>query len=308
MSSPYRGRFAPSSTGQAHPGTLLAGLLAWLDARAQGGQILLRLEDLDPQRCKPEFSQGLQQDLAWLGLDWDAVQVQSQHAEAHAAALDALAAQGRLYACQCSRQTLRSHGRRAPDGSFAYPNSCRPRTVQPAQWRTCTEPLRVRLPDGPVQPRDLGGRLLAQSPAQILGDPVVRRRDTAVAYQLAVVVDDAAWGVTHIVRGHDIAPSTATQVALGQLLGYLTPVYRHHLLLCEAHGNKLAKLHGSVGTAVLRQHLTGPQVCGFLAHAVGLQADAAPTTPAALLPGFSWARVRTTDRLVRWDGRRLVAG
>ena len=303
-----RGRFAPSTTGQAHPGTLLAALLAWLDVRSQGGQILLRLEDLDPQRCTPANGQNLQRDLAWLGLNWDAVQLQSQNAAAHAAALDALAAQGRLYACQCSRQVLKAHGRRAPDGGFAYPNTCRAHSLSPQAWRHSPHALRARLPEGLVVPKDLGGRHLAQTPAHDMGDPVVRRRDGAVAYQLAVVVDDAAWQISCVVRGHDIAPSTATQVALCGLLGLPVPAYRHHLLLCETHGGKLAKLHGSVGANSLRGSMSGAQVCGFLAAACGLRASAAPVTPWALLPDFAWERVATADLLVRWDGTRLHCG
>ncbi|MEZ4367531.1 MAG: glutamate--tRNA ligase family protein [Kofleriaceae bacterium] len=301
------GRFAPSTTGDAHPGTLLAGLLAWLDGRARGARVLLRLEDLEVARTSAAHAAALPAALAWLGLDWDDVVVQSEHAAAHAAALDQLAAAGRLYPCECSRKD-RAGGRRAPDGGWAYDNRCRARALPAGGWRACTEVVRARLDDAPVIPVDDGGLDLAQTPAFDMGDPIVRRRDGSVAYQLAVVVDDAAAGVTRVVRGRDLAPSTATQVALQRLLGLPTPRYRHHLLLLEpGTGGKLAKLHGSVGHAALRAAgLDGAALCGQLAYALGLTPTAAPTTPAALVPSFAWQRVRTDDLVARWDGARLA--
>jgi glutamyl/glutaminyl-tRNA synthetase len=251
----YRGRFAPSTTGPAHLGTLLSALLCWCDARKAGGQVLLRLEDLDPQRCKPAFAASLQDDLTWLGLDWDAVLLQSTQSARHAAALDALAAGGYLYACSCSRTLLQGHGVRAPDGSWRYPNTCRRRRVSPANWRDCELPLRARLPEGVIVPKTYGAGALTQDPSAVMGDPVVRRRDKAVAYQLAVVVDDADWGVDTVVRGRDIACSTATQVALQRLLGLPEPIYWHHFLLCHQSEQKLAKLHGDTALAWPRGRL-----------------------------------------------------
>ncbi len=137
---------------------------------------------------------------------------------------------------------------------------------------------------------------------------MVRRRDGAVAYHLAVVVDDAAAGVTRVVRGRDLATATATQVALQRLLGLPTPVYRHHLLLLEERGRKHAKFHGAVGAPVLRQHYDAPALCGFLAWCAGLQATSGPVRPGDLIAGFAWDRVRDADLVVRWDGTRLSAG
>jgi glutamyl-Q tRNA(Asp) synthetase len=176
-------------------------------------------------------------------------------------------------------------------------------------WRACTDVVRVRLDDDVVAPRDDGGFDLAQAPAIAMGDPIARRRDGSITYQLAVVVDDADAGITRIVRGRDIAPSTATQVMLQRLLGLPTPTYRHHLLLVEpAGGGKLAKLHGSVGATALREVMTGAALCGQLAHAVGLSATPAPVTPAELVPGFAWDRVRTDDVVASWDGATLQLG
>jgi glutamyl-tRNA synthetase/glutamyl-Q tRNA(Asp) synthetase len=306
-----RGRFAPSTTGAAHPGTLLAALLAWLDARARQADIVLRLEDIDPERCRPEHSQGMLADLAWLGLDWDEVAHQHERRAQHEAALDQLAEKGVLYPCACSRSDLKAHGRRAPDGSFAYPNTCRARRLPAEGWRASTEPLRVRLPEGVVRPLDESGLDLSQDPAQVMGDPIVRRRDTAIAYQLAVVVDDAAQGITRVVRGRDIAPSTATQVALQTLLGLPHPTYRHHFLLLEPRPDtvtKLAKLHGSVGAPELRAHYDAASLTGWLAFAAGLVRAPTARTPRQLLNEFDWPKVPHDDRVVHWDGRALSLG
>lgn len=301
-------RFAPSTTGAAHPGTFLAALLAWLDARSRGARLWLRLEDLDPERCRPEHAARLEADLAWLGLGFDGVHVQHEAAGRHADALDRLAALGALYPCACSRARVLADGggRLAPDGSAVYAGTCRRRALPPGGWRACDEALRVRLPAGRIEVADEGGLELSQDPARELGDPVVRRRDGAVAYQLAVVVDDAASGVTRIVRGRDLAPSTATQVALQGLLELPRPVYRHHLLLLEERGEKLAKLHGAVGAAALRSVYDAASLCGVLAFAAGLRPAPAPVTPDALLADFSWARVSTHDRVVRWTGEALL--
>jgi glutamyl-Q tRNA(Asp) synthetase len=217
-------RFAPSTTGEAHPGTLLSALLVWLDARASGGQALLRLEDLDHTRCRAEWQAQLVDDLAWLGLDWDQVIVQSQRRADHEAALDRLAAAGRLYPCTCSRRD-RAGGRRAPDGGWAYDNRCRDRPLPPDGWRAPGAVVRARLDDGWLALTDDSGLDLSQDPARDMGDPIVVRRDGVIAYQLAVVVDDAAAGIDRVVRGRDIAPSTATQVRLQEALGLPRPRY-----------------------------------------------------------------------------------
>lgn len=301
-------RFAPSTTGPAHPGTLLAALLAWLDARQRGARLLLRLEDLDPERCRPAFLAQMEADLAWLGLDFDAVEVQSRAAARHADALDRLEALGVLYPCACTRSQLRAESDPAVGRGARYPNRCRGRRLGPGGWRASDEPLRVALPPGRIAPRDEGGLALAQDPAAEFGDPIVRRRDGALAYQLAVVVDDAAAGVTRVVRGRDLAASTATQVALQRLLGLPEPSYRHHLLLLEEHGGKLAKLHGAVAAAELRRVYEAPALVGFLAFAAGLRAGPTPIAPRALLPAFAWAHVRSDDRVVRWSGAVLELG
>ncbi|HEY0195456.1 MAG TPA: glutamate--tRNA ligase family protein [Kofleriaceae bacterium] len=299
-------RFAPSTTGEAHPGTLLAGLLVWLDARARGGRAILRLEDLDTTRIKAAWSAQMIEACAWLGLGWDEVVVQSDRRAAHEAALDALAAAGRLYPCTCSRAD-RAGGRRAPDGSWAYGNVCRGRSLPDGGWRAARDAIRVQLPDDRIDLIDDGGSDLSQTPAVELGDPVVRRRDGIIAYQLAVVVDDRDAGITDVVRGRDIAPSTATQIQLQRLLGIATPRYRHHFLLLEPGGQgKLAKLHGSIPLSRLRTRHDGPALCGLLAHAAGLRPTPAACRPAELVGDFAWARVPAGDRVARWTDAGLV--
>jgi glutamyl-Q tRNA(Asp) synthetase len=299
-------RFAPSTTGEAHPGTLLAALLVWLDARSRGGHVAMRLEDLDITRVRAAWADQMVEACAWLGLVWDAVVVQSDRRAAHEAALDTLAAAGRLYPCGCSR-AARAGGRRAPDGSWAYDNTCRGRALPTGGWRASSEAIRVRLDDDRIELVDDGGLDLSQTPARDMGDPIVRRRDGVIAYQLAVVVDDRDQAISDVIRGRDIAPSTATQVMLQRLLGAPTPRYRHHFLLLEqARGDKLAKLHGSIPFRELRARHDGPGLCGILAHAAGLAASPAPCTPDELVAGFDWRRVPTADRVARWTERGLV--
>ena len=229
----------------------------------------MRLEDLDLERVRPAWVGEIREATAWLGLEWDAVVVQSERGAAHAAALDQLAAADRLYACTCSRADRAASGRRAPDGGWAYANTCRARVVR--DWRavTASTVIRARLDDDRIELVDDLGVDLSQTPAFDMGDPIVRRRDGAIAYQLAVVVDDAAAEITDVVRGRDIAPSTATQIALQRLLGYPQPRYRHHFLLLERHAEKLSKLHGSIPLSTLRPHYTGPALRALLEDLVG---------------------------------------
>jgi glutamyl-Q tRNA(Asp) synthetase len=303
------GRFAPSITGEAHPGTLLAALLSWLDARSRGDRYLLRLEDVDHTRRRPHFAPQIEDDLRWIGIDWDERQVQSEARARHEAALDQLQALGLLYPCRCTRAQRVSGGRPAPDGGVAYENRCRGRALLAGGWRAAREPVRLALPDREVSLLDEGGLDLSQRPAAAMGDPILVRRDGVLAYQLVVVVDDAAAGVTRVVRGRDIAPSTATQVLIQELLGLPRPSYRHHALLLEPRGGKLAKLHGSIPARLLRAHLAGPELVGLLAHAVGLAPEPRPVTPAALVARFRWERVRATDVAMEWTGSGLrIAG
>jgi glutamyl/glutaminyl-tRNA synthetase len=293
-----RCRFAPTTSGPAHPGTLLAALLCWLDARSRGAELLLRLEDIDPQRCTPERADDMRAALRWLGLDWDGESLQSRHRAAHEAALAELRRRGLVYACTCSRSRVRREGRPAADGGWRYPGTCRDAGHREGA-------LRLRLSPGRVTPVDESGLDLSQDPYEEMGDPVLRRRDGAITYHLACVVDDAQQQVTRVVRGRDLAVCTALHVTLQRCLDLPTPTYRHHLLLLAREGGKLAKLHGAAGWHELRRHYTPERLCGLLAGWVGLRDRPEPASPAELLPDFCWSRVRPDDVALEWSGTVL---
>ncbi|MFT5429890.1 MAG: glutamyl-Q tRNA(Asp) synthetase, partial [Myxococcota bacterium] len=244
------GRFAPSPTGPAHPGTFLSGLLAWLDARSNGARFVLRLEDIDQQRSKAAYASAMVEDLAWLGLDWDELVVQSERRDAHYQALDQLAERDLLYGCTCSRATLRATAAVASDGSRLYPGTCRGRVLGSQNWRDFDGTVRYRVADITTTVRQIQGPDRVMRPAVEMGDPVVRRKDGAVTYNLAVVVDDIEKRVTRVVRGNDILPSTGIHAALYRDFSQPTPAYWHHPLLLEERlsrgdGTKLSKLNGS---------------------------------------------------------------
>ena len=290
-------RFAPSITGRAHPGTLLAALLAWLDARAGGRRILLRLEDLDRTRLRPGYHQSMLDALEWFGLDWDEVGWQSEMGHRHEAALDRLQRDGRLYPCDCDRAARRAGGRRSPAGGYAYENRCRDLSLPPGGWRAAKTAVRLRLPDRRVALADESGLDLSQTPAKDVGDPIVIRRDGVVAYHLAVVVDDACGAVGRIVRGRDLAASTATQVLIQELLGVPPPTYRHHFLLLEKSAEKLSKFHGALGYPELCDRGDGTDWCSRLATLAGLLPAGERATPRELVPRFRWLHVRADDVL-----------
>jgi glutamyl/glutaminyl-tRNA synthetase len=219
--------------------------------------------------------------------------------------MDYLAEQGLLYPSTLSRRDLELIGRRTPDGGWAYDNRERGTPLPVGGWRACADPLRVQLPDEEYNPVDASGCDLRQTPTRAFGDPIVRRRDGAFAYHLVAVVDDAVSGITHVVRGRDIAASTATQVALQQVLSLPTPFYRHHFLLLEQRERKLAKLHGSVGLPILRQFYDAPALVGWLAQVAGLVPAGTRCQPADLVRDFSWDRVQTQDVIVVWNGQTL---
>jgi len=253
----YIGRFAPSPTGPLHAGSLVAALASWLDARAHGGLWLVRLEDVDFTRTRPGADRIIVQQLAQCGLQPDQPPLyQSQRSAQYQQALDALVQRQQAYPCACSRADilaeLARQGRLPARGHEAvYPGTCRSglRGRTPRSWR-------LRLPEDGGRPLRWTDRRLgeqAQVLSQEVGDFVLRRADGAWAYQLAVVVDDAAQGVTDVVRGEDLASSTARQIALQRALGLPTPRYLHTPLVCDASGRKLSK-HEGAGAFVPGRH------------------------------------------------------
>ena len=250
----YVGRFAPSPTGPLHAGSLVAALASWLDARAHGGQWLVRIEDVDTPRCMPGVDKIILQQLATCGLVPDApVMWQSQRSVAYQEALDTLIARGWAYPCGCSRkeiedtQVLMGHARERHTAAI-YPGTCRDglNGKVARAWRLnvqrVTADLKLATPLT-WQDRLLGSQ--QQNVAQEVGDFVLRRADGLWAYQLAVVVDDAAQGITHIVRGADLTDNTARQIVLQHALGLPTPSYMHTPLVLGENGEKLSKQNGA---------------------------------------------------------------
>ena len=250
----YTGRFAPSPTGPLHAGSLVAALASWLDARAHGGQWLVRIEDVDTPRCMPGVDKIILQQLATCGLVPDApVMWQSQRSVAYQEALDTLIARGWAYPCGCSRkeiedtQVLMGHARERHTAAI-YPGTCRDglNGKVARAWRLnvqrVTADLKLATPLT-WQDRLLGSQ--QQNVAQEVGDFVLRRADCLWAYQLAVVVDDAAQGITHIVRGADLTDNTARQIVLQHALGLPTPSYMHTPLVLGENGEKLSKQNGA---------------------------------------------------------------
>jgi glutamyl-Q tRNA(Asp) synthetase len=233
----YIGRFAPSPTGPLHFGSLVAALASWLDARAAGGRWLLRMEDLDRPRCESGAADIILRQLEAYGLLWDgAVLYQSQRDDAYAAALDFLKEIGAAYPCACTRSQLAQAPRNA-EGEIIYPGSCRLRLPP----RAAAHAWRVRVSDVSTHFRDRIHGDLKQNLGRALGDFIVKRADGLFAYQLAVVVDDAFQGVTHVVRGADLLWNTPRQIHLQTLLGLPTPLYAHVPLITNAAGQKLSK-------------------------------------------------------------------
>jgi glutamyl-tRNA synthetase len=276
------GRFAPSPTGDLHVGNLRTALLAWLFARSASARFLVRVEDLDAGRVRPGADERQLADLAAIGLDWDGPVVrQSERAAAHAEALGRLEADGRLYECFCTRAEIRAAAS-APHGPLpegAYPGTClRVTAAERAERRAAgREPaLRVRAGGARIAYED---RLLGHVEA-VVDDFVVRRNDGAVAYNLAVVVDDAAQGIGEVVRGADLAETTPRQLFLAGLLGLPAPAHAHVPLVLGPDGARLAKRHG----AVTLRELEPATALRWMAGSLGLPSDG--DDPRALLAAF----------------------
>jgi len=244
----YRGRFAPSPTGPLHFGSLVAAVGSYLAARSRQGQWLVRIENLDPPREVAGAAREILATLEALGMEWDGeVIYQSRRNEVYQAALAALEQQGLLYPCICSRKEIADSSISGIDGPV-YPGTCR--GGLPA-GRSSTA-LRVLTHDDPIEFRDTLRGLIRQQLASATGDFVLRRADGIYSYQLAVVVDDAAQGVTHVVRGADLLDSTPRQIYLQQLLSYPTPAYLHLPVVTNAQGEKLSKQTQAMAVDVSR--------------------------------------------------------
>ena len=303
---PYRGRFAPSPTGPLHLGNARTALLSWLSARAAGGAYLLRVEDLDGPRVQEGLEGRILEDLRWLGLDWDegpdrggpfAPYRQSERAGAHARALDALREAGLAYPCFCSRAEI-ARASQAPhvsDEGPRYPGTCRSlggeERAERARHRSPAWRLRVLA--GPVEFADGVHGPQSIDVAATVGDFVVARADGVPAYQLAVAVDDSAQGITEVVRGDDLLPSTARQLLVYRALGLEPPRFSHVPLVLGLDGERLAKRHGALSLGELRLRGADPRgVTGLLASLSGLAPEGERLHPQDLVRGFRLERVR----------------
>jgi len=298
----HRGRFAPSPTGLAHLGTARTALAAWLRARQQRGAFLMRIEDLDAPRVVAGATEAMLEDLRWLGLDWDegpdvggpfGPYVQSQRQAHYDAALAHLRARGRVYPCTCSRKEIASIAT-APHGQEAvYPGTCRSGPSHPERapsWR-------FRLDRLPAFDDAIFGRI--DDGAR--GDFVLARADGVVSYQLAVVVDDLAMGITEVMRGEDLLASTPRQIALAEALSGAAPRFFHVPLVLDASGERLGKRHGSLSLRALREAGAAPEaLVARLGRSLGLPVPEDALPARALIARFDPAHLGREP--ARWEG------
>jgi len=312
MNERPRGRLAPSPTGVLHLGNARSFLLAWLDLRSRGGELLLRIEDLDGPRVRAGAEAQALEDLRWLGLDWDGEPVrQSERAREYENALQQLATAGLAYPCTCTRRDveLAASAPHAGEEGPIYPGTCFGRWRDAAEaeaatgrapcWRFCVPAPGTPEASVAFEDRLRGG--VACDAGDELGDFVIHKRDGQAAYQLAVVVDDAAQAVNEVVRGDDLLPSTARQLLLFRALGLQAPRYAHLPLVVGEDGRRLAKRHGDTSLRSFREQGVRPEVVvGWLAAVSGLQPLATPARPADFVNDFSLSRVPLSA--VVWRG------
>lgn len=310
-----RGRFAPSPSGRMHLGNLLSALLAWLDVRHVGGTMVLRMEDLDPDRCKEEYAAQVARDLEWLGLDWDegygaggshGPYRQSERSEIYRGYLERLEKQGLVYPCWCTRaQRLAASAPHLGEnrGDGACP--CRGLTTEERTERFANSgrapALRAAVPDKDIDFTDGNCGEYSENLTRDCGDFLVRRSDGVCAYQLAVTVDDGLMGVTRVVRGRDLLSSTPRQIWLHESLGFKPPRYFHTPLLLAPDGRRLSKRERDLDVGALREKHTPEELVGLLAVLAGLREDPAPVTAQELIGEFSWENVRKKDAYLPED-------
>lgn len=294
-----RGRFAPSPSGRMHLGNLWSALLAWLSARSEGGEIVLRLEDLDPDRCTRAWCDQVMRDLEWLGLTWDNEPVyQSQRTELYAQAFHALEERGLIYPCYCTRaERLAASAPHRSDGQSVYDGRCSRLTKaeREALSQSRRPAWRVKVGEESIAFCDLLQGEYKEDLKIDCGDFILRRSDGVYAYQLAVVVDDGAMGVTQVVRGSDLLSSTPRQIYLQRLLGLNEPEYGHVPLLLSADGRRLAKRDRDQELGEIQSRYTAPELLGRLAHLARLIPEPAPITAQELVPLFSWEKLPRED-------------
>lgn len=296
------GRFAPSPSGRMHLGNIFTALVSWLSAKKQGSKWILRIEDLDPQRSRLEYARQIEDDLRWLGLDWDeggidsigdhGPYMQSQRNYFYEEAMEKLKATGLTYPCCCTRaDIMATQAPHESDGRVVYAGTCRPDRLggKFKEIKGEVRATRLWVPDEEIVFTD---RLYGKQSVNLsthCGDFVLRRADGAWAYQLAVVVDDALMGVKEVVRGSDLLLSSAQQIYLYRLLGLEPPEFAHVPLLCNEAGQRLSKRDRSLSMETLRKEYTPSHLIGLLAYYMGILPEPFPICAEGLLPLFSWS-------------------
>lgn len=302
-----------------HLGNVFCALLSWLSAKSKGGEWRLRIEDIDPDRSRRDYALQLMDDLQWLGLPWDGEVVwQSQRGDIYEHYLRQLEDAGLTYPCYCTRaDIMATQAPHETDGRIVYAGTCRPKTMlsgsaslsSQSSQTSLTSPTslssqpknspaatRIIVPDEEISFVDGHYGQQSINLAKHCGDYILRRKDGAWAYQLAVVVDDALMGITEVVRGRDLLLSTPQQLHLYRTLGFQEPTYFHHPLLINENGQRLCKRDKSLDLSVLREkHKKPDEIVGFLAFLAGILPSPTPLKPQDLLPLFSWQKVPTED-------------
>ena len=288
------GRFAPTPSGRMHLGNVFAALMAWLSVRSKGGEMVLRMEDLDTQRTSGEYARILREDLRWLGLDYDReTPPQSARGAVYDTYFDRLAQMGLLYPCYCTRSQL--HSVNAPhlsDGTYVYPGTCRNLTEMQRSAFHRAPAWRVRVPDRVWAVEDWVQGHYECNLATDCGDMVVRRADGVYVYQLAVTVDDGEAGVTEVVRGMDLLSSAPRQMYLQALLSFPHPAYAHVPMLLAPDGRRLSKRDKDLDLGQLRARVTPEKLIGTLAFCAGLIERNEPVSARELAGEFRWDKLR----------------
>lgn len=307
---PVRGRFAPSPSGRMHLGNVFCALIAWLSVRSAHGEMVLRVEDLDPDRCRPEYARQLEEDLLWLGLDWDEggsqggvcePYYQSRCSEIYRSYYEILKQKNLLYPCFCSRAEL--HAAQAPhasDGQIVYSGRCRSLSREEAAHLAGVRApaVRILVPDEVISFTDGHCGVYSQNLAKNCGDFIVRRSDGVFSYQLAVVVDDLRMGINQVARGRDLLSSTPRQLYLYRLFQGEAPSFYHIPLLLAPDGRRLSKREHDLDMGALRARFCPEELLGRLAFLAGLTDTKEPVRASELIPLFSWDKVPKQDIFV----------
>ena len=302
-----RGRFAPSPSGRMHLGNLFSALLAWLSVRSAGGVMVLRMEDLDPDRCREEYAVQLADDLRWLGLDWDegyelggprGPYCQSERTELYAAAFCKLEERGLIYPCFCTRaERLAASAPHRSDGQVVYSGKCRCLTEeQRRELAKSRRPAwRLEVPDRVISFTDGLQGFFEENLLRDCGDFILRRSDGVYAYQLAVVYDDGDMAINQVVRGRDLLDSTPRQLYLYELLGLTPPDFYHVPLLVAPDGRRLSKRERDLDMGALRQRFSPEELTGLLGYWAGQLDRPEPVMPEELVRVFDWGKVPQND-------------